>query len=194
MQRVWIRPSPPLGSTSVGAIGEAEYVVEIPEEGDSAALKAFRDALTGMAGDLAQLAVGGDGDVTKFVEIKVKVPTFEDTSILSRAIFTSALVKITLYGEDANWGRILSATGPVATRLSTPINPSHVSVTFTTNPTSSSSPPSPSSPKLMPAVTPSVLALKPPMSSAVPSAQFCNEQRNIRDLEVLKGGELIKFS
>ncbi|EIW78855.1 arginine biosynthesis protein ArgJ [Coniophora puteana RWD-64-598 SS2] len=183
------------GAASAGAIGEVENVVEITEEGDPAAFKAFRDALTGIAGDLAQLVVRDGEGATKFVEVKVKgAATFEDANLIARAISTSALVKTALYGEDANWGRILSATGSVAARLSTPIDPSRVSVTFTSNPTSSSTPPSPSSPRFTPSVTPSELASKPPVSSSTPGAQFRDAQGKIKDLEVLQGGEPIGFS
>lgn len=44
------------------------------------------------------------------------------------ALPRASLVKTALYGQDANWGRILAATGSVP--LSVPIDPTRVSVSF----------------------------------------------------------------
>jgi len=70
----------------------------------------------------------GEG-ATKFVTVTVDgAPTYADAHKVASRISTSALVKTALYGEDANWGRILASTGSVA--LSTPLDPSLVSVSF----------------------------------------------------------------
>ena len=54
--------------------------------------------------------------------------TYEDAHAIASRISTSALFKTALYGEDANWGRILAATGSIP--LSEPIEPSRVNVSF----------------------------------------------------------------
>jgi glutamate N-acetyltransferase/amino-acid N-acetyltransferase len=90
---------------------------------------AFREELTSFAAELAQLVVRDGEGATKFVTVSVEgAPTFTDAHRVASKISTSALVKTALYGEDANWGRILAATGSVP--LSTPIDPYRVNVTF----------------------------------------------------------------
>jgi glutamate N-acetyltransferase / amino-acid N-acetyltransferase len=54
--------------------------------------------------------------------------TYEDAHAIASRISTSALVKTALYGEDANWGRILAATGSIP--LSSPLDPTRVSVSL----------------------------------------------------------------
>ncbi|PVF99889.1 putative glutamate N-acetyltransferase precursor [Serendipita vermifera] len=89
----------------------------------------FRDELTRFAADLAQLVVRDGEGATKFVTVNVRgALTYEDAHQVASKISTSALVKTALYGEDANWGRILAATG--STHLSAPITPNTVSVFF----------------------------------------------------------------
>jgi glutamate N-acetyltransferase/amino-acid N-acetyltransferase len=62
--------------------------------------------------ELAQmLARDGEG-ATKFVEIKVTgAATEADAVRIGKSVATSSLVKTALFGEDANWGRILAAAG-----------------------------------------------------------------------------------
>jgi len=79
--------------------------------------------------DLAKLVVRDGEGATKFVTISVEdASTYEDAHAVASRISTSALVKTALYGEDANWGRILSAMGSVPLR--SPLDPSRVSVSF----------------------------------------------------------------
>lgn len=89
----------------------------------------FRDELTDFAAELAQLVVRDGEGATKFVTVNVRgALTYEDAHQVASKISTSALVKTALYGEDANWGRVLAATG--STNLSAPITPNTVSVSF----------------------------------------------------------------
>jgi len=114
-----------------GAVAEATgaAVEEIDEESDPKAYEIFKNELTSFATDLAQLVVRDGEGATKFVTVTVDgAPTFEDASKVASRISTSALVKTALYGEDANWGRILAATGSIP--LSRPIDPTRVSVSF----------------------------------------------------------------
>ncbi|KAI0925062.1 hypothetical protein AcW2_005757 [Taiwanofungus camphoratus] len=101
----------------------------IDEEDDKDAYEVFRDELTSFAADLAQLVVRDGEGATKFVTVTVEgAPTYGDAHNIASRISTSALVKTALYGEDANWGRILAAMGSV--RLSAPLDPTRVSVSF----------------------------------------------------------------
>ena len=53
----------------------------------------------------------GEGS-TKFVTVNVKnALNFGDAKIIAETISNSMLVKTALYGQDANWGRILCAIG-----------------------------------------------------------------------------------
>ncbi|THV02167.1 arginine biosynthesis protein ArgJ [Dendrothele bispora CBS 962.96] len=102
---------------------------EIDEKTDKEAYEVFRKELTDFAIDLAKLVVRDGEGATKFVTVTVKgAPTYEDAHRIASRISTSALVKTALYGEDANWGRVLAATGSVP--LSAPLHPNKVSVTF----------------------------------------------------------------
>lgn len=58
-----------------------------------------------------RIAEDGEG-ATKLFEVKVVgAKTQEDAKALSKSIITSNLVKTAIYGNDANWGRILCAMG-----------------------------------------------------------------------------------
>lgn len=104
-------------------------IEEIDEVTDPDAYNVFRDELTTFAIDLAKLVVRDGEGATKFVEVSVEnAASYADAHAIASTISTSALVKTALYGEDANWGRILSSTGSAI--LSTPLDPLTVSVSF----------------------------------------------------------------
>ncbi|KAJ7801875.1 hypothetical protein B0H14DRAFT_3092366 [Mycena olivaceomarginata] len=103
-------------------------VVEIDEETDKEGYEIFKTELTQFAVELAQLVVRDGEGATKFVTVNVKgAPTYEVAHRVASRISTSALVKTAFYGEDANWGRILSAAGSISIPG---LNPAKVSVTF----------------------------------------------------------------
>ncbi|KAI0045823.1 arginine biosynthesis protein ArgJ, partial [Auriscalpium vulgare] len=111
-----------------GAAAE-DTLEEIDEDKADGLYDAFRAELTGFMQDLAQLVVRDGEGATKFVTISVDgAASYEDAHKVASKISTSALVKTALYGEDANWGRILAASGSVD--LSTPLDPTRVSVSF----------------------------------------------------------------
>ena len=57
------------------------------------------------------LARDGEG-ATKLVEVRVEGAKSEAEAVqVGKAIATSSLVKTAIFGEDANWGRILAAAG-----------------------------------------------------------------------------------
>ncbi|KAF2200856.1 bifunctional ornithine acetyltransferase/N-acetylglutamate synthase protein-like protein [Delitschia confertaspora ATCC 74209] len=73
---------------------------------------ALQETLTSFASDLAKLVVRDGEGATKFVTIRVtNAATYEDAKRVASTIARSPLVKTALYGKDANWGRILCATG-----------------------------------------------------------------------------------
>jgi glutamate N-acetyltransferase/amino-acid N-acetyltransferase len=73
---------------------------------------ALRDVLTEFSRDLAQLIVRDGEGATKFVTIRVLDAESEGAARkIASTIARSPLVKTALYGKDANWGRILCATG-----------------------------------------------------------------------------------
>ncbi|KAF1957627.1 arginine biosynthesis protein ArgJ [Byssothecium circinans] len=78
----------------------------------SADFEAFQETLTSFAIDLAKLVVRDGEGATKFVTIRVtNAKSYNDAKRVGSTIARSPLVKTALYGKDANWGRILCATG-----------------------------------------------------------------------------------
>ncbi|CAN9206991.1 unnamed protein product [Alternaria alternata] len=79
---------------------------------DSPDFAAFQKVLTDFSIDLAKLVVRDGEGATKFVTIKVtNAASYKDAHRVASTIARSPLVKTALYGKDANWGRILCATG-----------------------------------------------------------------------------------
>ena len=80
----------------------------------------FASMLTQTAQDLAK-AIARDGEgATKLIEVHVKgAATDQAARILSKQIVGSSLVKTAVYGNDANWGRIVSAAGHANVPLDT---------------------------------------------------------------------------
>ena len=74
------------------------------------------------------LAICRDGEgVTKVVKIEVTgAASLVHARQVARTIGTSNLVKTALFGQDANWGRVMAALG----RAGVPIDPSKVSLSF----------------------------------------------------------------
>ena len=72
----------------------------------------FCEALNIVTTDLAKkMAADGEG-ATKLFEVQViGANTEEEAVTLSKSIITSSLVKTAVFGNDANWGRILCAMG-----------------------------------------------------------------------------------
>ncbi|MBF0120369.1 MAG: bifunctional glutamate N-acetyltransferase/amino-acid acetyltransferase ArgJ [Desulfobacterales bacterium] len=87
----------------------------------------FQKSLDYVLLNLAKLVVKDGEGATKLVEIIVKgAKTKKDARIVADTIAHSSLVKTALFGQDANWGRILAAVG----RSGIPINPDVVHVFF----------------------------------------------------------------
>lgn len=94
---------------------------------DTVAFRRFLQLLTEACQALA-LAICRDGEgVTKVVNIEVTgAATVVQAQQVAQTIATSNLVKTALFGEDANWGRVMAAIG----RAGVPIIPSKLSVWF----------------------------------------------------------------
>jgi glutamate N-acetyltransferase/amino-acid N-acetyltransferase len=98
-----------------------------PIQAGSSDAKAFQRLLQHICFALA-MKVCRDGEgVTKVVQIVVTgAKSAEDAKQIAKTIGTSSLVKTALFGEDANWGRIIAALG----RSGVPIEPNRVALAF----------------------------------------------------------------
>jgi glutamate N-acetyltransferase/amino-acid N-acetyltransferase len=72
----------------------------------------FKKAIFNITQELSRLIVQDGEGATKFIEIEVKGAKSEkDARNAAFAVANSNLVKTAIYGNDANWGRIMSALG-----------------------------------------------------------------------------------
>lgn len=89
--------------------------------------KVFQSMLSEVCGELAKSVVKDGEGATKFIEVLVKgARNSEDAKQAGYSIAHSPLVKTAFFGEDANWGRIISALGHSGVE----INPNKVDVLF----------------------------------------------------------------
>jgi glutamate N-acetyltransferase/amino-acid N-acetyltransferase len=98
-----------------------------PIKEGTAAFRRFVRLLTETCQPLA-LAICRDGEgVTKVVKIEVTgAASPAQARAVARTIGTSNLVKTALFGEDANWGRVMAALG----RAPVPVHPTKVRLAF----------------------------------------------------------------
>ncbi|MDP4115508.1 MAG: bifunctional glutamate N-acetyltransferase/amino-acid acetyltransferase ArgJ [Bacteroidota bacterium] len=87
----------------------------------------FLEALTSICKEMAKaIVVDGEG-ATKLIQLDVKhAKSLSEANLVAKGIANSPLVKTAFYGEDANWGRILSAAGNSGAEF----NPAKVSIYF----------------------------------------------------------------
>ena len=80
--------------------------------------EAFQDTLNELLLTLAlQIVKDGEG-ATKLVRVKVEgAPSEEEAKKVAYTVAESPLVKTALFGEDANWGRIVAAIGRAGVSL-----------------------------------------------------------------------------
>ena len=91
------------------ANGEAGNVI-IDREG--ADYDSFRAALHEISVTIARMIAGDGEGCTKLIQAHVvNAPGKEQARVISRSIICSDLVKTAIFGEDANWGRVLCAIG-----------------------------------------------------------------------------------
>jgi glutamate N-acetyltransferase/amino-acid N-acetyltransferase len=93
----------------------------------SSSLAAFQRLLDRVCLELALKIVRDGEGVTKVVKLAVTgARTQADAKRIANTIGTSLLVKTALFGEDANWGRIIAALG----RAGVAIDPRRVALAF----------------------------------------------------------------
>ena len=79
---------------------------------DSAEYAAFVQGLTLVAGELSKGIVRDGEGATRFIEIVVKGARDKaEAKQVAGSVAGSLLVKTAIYGQDANWGRIICAVG-----------------------------------------------------------------------------------
>ena len=104
------------------ANGMSQAVVSSP-----AHLEAFGKILNEVLLTLAKMVVKDGEGATKCVEIAViGAPSEADALALADTVANSNLVKTALFGEDANWGRIMAALG----RAGVVFDPARVDIFF----------------------------------------------------------------
>ncbi|HZC18397.1 MAG TPA: bifunctional glutamate N-acetyltransferase/amino-acid acetyltransferase ArgJ, partial [Rubrobacteraceae bacterium] len=89
-----------------GAAGNEIIMTESPD------YPAFEEIVEAVMRELArEIARDGEG-ATKLIEVVVEGARSEESAAtLAKTIVGSSLVKTAVYGEDANWGRVLNAMG-----------------------------------------------------------------------------------
>ncbi|MDY6791623.1 MAG: bifunctional glutamate N-acetyltransferase/amino-acid acetyltransferase ArgJ [Thermodesulfobacteriota bacterium] len=89
--------------------------------------ESFQVVMDEVLTELAKMVVKDGEGATKLVEIIVRgALTDKDATKIAETISNSSLVKTALFGEDANWGRILAAAG----RAGVQMNPSKTDIFF----------------------------------------------------------------
>ena len=79
---------------------------------DSVEYQDFERGLSVVATELAQGLVRDGEGATKFVTIHVSgAESWAAAKQVAKSIATSSLVKTAIYGQDANWGRVICAAG-----------------------------------------------------------------------------------
>ncbi|MEZ0115806.1 glutamate N-acetyltransferase/amino-acid N-acetyltransferase [Catenulispora sp. EB89] len=85
------------------ASGASETVPDLAE---------FQAAVTSVCADLARQLVGDAEGATKDIAVEVVRAATEDDAVqVAKAVTRSNLFKCAMYGNDPNWGRVLSAVG-----------------------------------------------------------------------------------
>jgi glutamate N-acetyltransferase/amino-acid N-acetyltransferase len=89
-----------------GAAGNAPITLDSPD------YPVFAGAVEGVARELAkEIARDGEG-ATRLVEVVVEGAASEEgAAALAKSVVGSNLVKTAVFGEDANWGRVITALG-----------------------------------------------------------------------------------
>jgi len=87
----------------------------------------FQNMLDNIMLSLAKMIVKDGEGATKLVEIIVKgASSNKDARIVADTLANSSLVKTALFGEDANWGRIIAAAG----RSKAHVKPDQIDIFF----------------------------------------------------------------
>ncbi|MBT8341126.1 MAG: bifunctional glutamate N-acetyltransferase/amino-acid acetyltransferase ArgJ [Desulfatitalea sp.] len=93
----------------------------------AAQVQAFAQAMNDILLEVARRLVADGEGVTRVVDIIVKgAPSDADAQRIAEAVAHSPLVKTAIFGQDANWGRIMMAVG----RAGVAIDPEAVDIYF----------------------------------------------------------------
>lgn len=99
--------------------------IELKEKTKEA--KIFQEGLNFVTSHLSKLIVKDGEGATKLIEIKVKgASSKESAKKIALSVANSNLVKCAFFGEDPNWGRILSAIG----NANVPINSQKIDISY----------------------------------------------------------------
>jgi glutamate N-acetyltransferase / amino-acid N-acetyltransferase len=94
---------------------------------DGAGRAAFEAALHSVMDTLARMVVRDGEGATKLCDVTVRGALSDaDARAVADAVAHSSLVKTALFGEDANWGRIIAAAG----RAGVPLLPERIAISF----------------------------------------------------------------
>lgn len=89
--------------------------------------RTFQNILDDTMISLSKMIVKDGEGATKLVEIIVKgAGSHEDARVVADTVADSSLVKTALFGEDANWGRIIAAAG----RSKVPVESDQIDIFF----------------------------------------------------------------
>ena len=89
-----------------GAAGNETLTQDAPD------LTAFEETVEAVMRELAKEIVRDGEGATRLVEVVVEgAESEEKAATLARAVAGSSLFKAAVYGEDANWGRVINAMG-----------------------------------------------------------------------------------
>jgi glutamate N-acetyltransferase/amino-acid N-acetyltransferase len=109
----------------------ANGISDIKVETASDDEKIFADALQKICKDMAKAIIADGEGATKLITINVSnAASSKDADKIARALANSPLVKTAMYGEDANWGRIISSAGSSGANF----NPDNVEIYFDDKP------------------------------------------------------------
>src|SRR5699024_9445603 len=98
---------------------------------DAAYLDDFTASLTEMCRELSRMVARDAEGATKFVTVKtVNAKTKADAISAAKAVATSSLVKTAVYGQDANWGRVIMAVGNSGIKT---LDPNAITIKFTSD-------------------------------------------------------------
>jgi len=91
----------------------------------SIGFSAFQSALNYVCAELARLIIKDGEGATKFVQVQIKnARTESEAKQIGFTIANSPLVKTAIFGNDANWGRIMAAIG----RSGVAVNPERIDI------------------------------------------------------------------
>ncbi len=85
---------------------------ELIDDDTSAEYQILNDAFTYINTYLAKMIARDGEGATRLIEVRVvNAPNDKEARLIARSITSSNLTKAAVFGEDANWGRILAAAG-----------------------------------------------------------------------------------